>query len=270
MPRSYKLKMVVCGSSNSGKTSFLLGKAQIDPEFNHLGVSFKPIECVVNDSDSYKFIVWDLKVKERFRFLYPIFCRGTSGAFICFDTSNRSSFEEITYWVNIFKSMDHFCEIKIPIILIGTKTDLNNQEIYEKEINEFIKENDIDIDGIFFTSIYDNDRKEKKAEIFKHLIERVEPFYHIYDCSIFIPKEDESFNEFAKSFSVCPVCKRNNHFESLKNFYYSRDPAMLDLRKRLLEFINESKDFDEIYYNKIRFGIPCCSCFEKYFTAKLS
>jgi GTPase SAR1 family protein len=258
--------MVICGSSNSGKTSFLLGKAQIDPEFNHLGVSFKPIECLVNDDDSYKFIVWDLKVKERFRFLYPVFCRGTSAAFICFDTSNRSSFEEISYWVNIFKNLDRFCEEKIPIILIGTKTDLSNQVISDKEINELIVKNNLD--GIFYTSIYDSDRKEKKEEVFKHLIERVEPFYHIYDCSIFIPKEDEYFKGFAKIFSICPVCKRNNHFESLKNFYYSRDPAMLDLKERLLDLIDEASDFDKIYYNKISFGIPCCSCFEKYFSEK--
>ncbi|MFX1385547.1 MAG: hypothetical protein ACFFBP_24295, partial [Promethearchaeota archaeon] len=112
MPRSYKLKMVVGGSSGSGKTSFLLGKAQIEPEFNHLGVSFKPIECVINEGDSYKFIVWDLKVKERFKFLYPIFCRGAAGAFICFDVSNYKSFEELPFWVNVLRNNKIGLEVK--------------------------------------------------------------------------------------------------------------------------------------------------------------
>ena len=96
MPRSYKLKIVVGGSARSGKSSFLLDKDQIESDFNHLGVSFKPIEVLVNDGDTYKFIVWDLKVKDRFRFLYPIFCRGAAGAFLCFDISDRKSCEELT------------------------------------------------------------------------------------------------------------------------------------------------------------------------------
>ena len=258
--RSYKLKMCIGGSSNSGKTSFLLGKGQIDPEFNHLGVSFKSIECIVNEGDSYKFIVWDLKVKERFRFLYPVFCRGASGAFICFDTSNRSSFEEVSYWVKIFRYNGHKIDTKIPIILIGTKTDLPHQQVSKKEVNSLIEE--YDLDGIFYTSLYDNNIKEKKEIIFKNLIEKIEPFYHVHDCSIFIPKEDETFKNFVKFFSICPVCNRNNHFESLKNFYYSRDPIMLNLRERLLELICESTDFSDIYYNKIKLGIPCCSCFD--------
>ncbi len=258
--------MVVGGSSGSGKTSFLLGKAQVDPEFNHLGVSFKPIECVINEGDSYKFIVWDLKVKERFRFLYPIFCRGAAGAFICFDVSNYKSFEELPFWVNVLRDNKIGLEVKIPLILIGTKTDLHHREVFDDEVNELIKK--YDLDGVFYTSVYDNDIKKKRAEIFKNFIENIEPFYQIQDCSIFIPKEDESFNKFARDFSICPVCKRNNHFESLKNFYFSREPAMIELREQLLELLDNSKNFDTIYYNRINIGIPCCSCFEKYFSKK--
>ena len=264
MPGSYKLKMVVGGSSGSGKTSFLLGNTQIDPEFNHLGVSFKPIECVINEVDSYKFIVWDLKVKERFGFLYPIFCKGASAAFICFDTSNHKSFKEIAYWVEIFRNNEKDIEVKIPIILIGTKTDLNHQEVLEEEVNDLIKK--YDLEGVFYTSIYDIDNKEKKEAIFKCLIEKIEPFCHVNDCSIFIPKEDESFKKFVKQFATCPICKRNNHFQSLKNFYFSREPTVVKLREHVLELISKSMNFDDIYYNKISVGIPCCSCFEKHFS----
>lgn len=263
MPRSYKLKMVVGGSSSSGKTSFLLGKAQADPEFNHLGVSFKPIECLINEGDSYKFIVWDLKVKERFNFLYPIFCRGAAGAFICFDVNNRDSLFEIPFWINVFRHNKKGIEVKIPIILIGTKMDLHHREVSDDDINKLIKK--YDLDGVFYTSIYDTNSREKRAAIFKCLIEKIEPFCHVHECSIFIPREDESFKEFAKQFSTCPICKRNNHFESLKNFYFSQEPDIIKLRERLSELVDESKDFDDIYYNKINVGIPCCTCFSKYF-----
>jgi len=157
--------------------------------------------------------------------------------------------------------------VKIPLILIGTKTDLRHRDVFDDDVNKLIKK--YDLDGVFYTSVYDTDNKEKRANIFKCLIENIEPFCHIQDCSIFIPKEDESFKEFASQFSICPICKRNNHFESLKNFYFSREPAMIELREQLLELLDNSKDFDNIYYNKISLGIPCCSCFEKYFSKKI-
>ena len=264
MPGSFKLKMVVGGSSGSGKTSFLLGNTQIEPEFDHLGVSFKSIDCVVNEIDSYKFIIWDLKVKERFGFLYPIFCKGASGAFICFDTSNHKSFEEITYWVEIFRNNEKDIEVKIPVILIGTKTDLNHQEVLEEEVNDLI--NKYDLDGVFYTSIYDIDNEEKKGEIFKCLIEKIEPYCRINDCSIFIPKEDEEFKNFVKQFATCPICKKNLHFQSLRNFYFSREPTVVKLRERVQELIDKLLNFDDIYNNKISLGIPCCACFEMIFS----
>ena len=205
-------------------------------------------------------------MKERFNFLYPIFCRGAAGAFICFDVNDRDSLFEIPFWINVFRHNKKGIEVKMPIILIGTKMDLHHREVSEEDINNLIKK--YDLDGVFYTSIYDTDSKEKRASIFKCLIEKIEPLCHVHDCSIFIPREDESFKEFAKQFSTCPICKRNNHFESLKNFYFSREPVMIELRKRLLELIDKSVDFDNIYYNKITLGIPCCSCFEKYFPKK--
>jgi len=43
---------------------------------------------------------------------------------------------------------------------------------------------------------------------------------------------------------------------------------MMELRERLIELMDASKDFDTLYYNKIRLGIPCCSCFKKQFDKK--
>jgi GTPase SAR1 family protein len=266
LPRSYKLKIVIGGSAGSGKSSFLLGKNQLETDFNHLGVSFKPIEVLINESDSYKFIVWDLKVKERFKFLYPIFCRGAAGAFLCVDVSDPKSFEEIPYWVKVFRENKREDNGSFPIVLICTKTDLNIYSVSMEDINQIVKE--YELDGSFFISIYDDDKKKKKEIIFKHFIEKIEPFYQINECSIFVPKEDEAFKEFVKFFSICPICNRDNHFESLKSFYYTREQSSIILKEKLFELMDASKDFDNLYYNKIRLGIPCCSCFKKFFEKK--
>jgi len=70
MPRSYKLKLVLGGSQNSGKTTFINSNRNKN---SPIGVSFEAIECFVNEGDYFKFIVWDLKDSERFRFIFPIF-----------------------------------------------------------------------------------------------------------------------------------------------------------------------------------------------------
>ena len=258
--------MIIGGAAGSGKTSFLTGKKSLNFEFNNLGVSFKPIECIVNNGDSYQFVCWDPNVKERYRFLFPVFCRGVSCAILCFDVSNHKSFEELSYWIKIVRKNGIINNFKIPIVLIGTKNDLNIREVTDEEAYKLIEQ--FDLDGIFYTSIYENDLKQKKEAAFKILIEKIEPYYQIEDFSIFIPREDNKFKEFLKHFSICPICKSKNHFDSLKNFYYSREPILIKLKEKLLDLIDESNDFDDIYYNDINIGIPCCKCFEMYFGKK--
>jgi len=266
MARTYKLKMIIGGAEGSGKTSFLDGKSSFNLEFNNLGVSFRPIECIINNGDSYQFICWDPNVKQRFRFLFPVFCRGVSCAILCFDISNHKSFEELNFWIKTVRKNGIINNYKIPIVLIGTKNDLYIREVTDDEVNDLIEQ--FDLDGIFFTSIYDKDLKQKKEAIFKILIEKIEPYYQIEDFSIFIPREDSKFKEFLQHFSICPICKSKNHFDSLKKFYYSREPGLIRLKERLLDLIDESKDFDDFYYNEINIGIPCCKCFEMYFEKK--
>jgi len=263
MVRTYKLKMVIGGAAGSGKTSFLTGKPTINLEFNNLGVSFKPVECIINNGDSYQFICWDPNVKERYRFLFPVFCRGVSCAILCFDVSDHKSFEELTYWIKTVRKNGIIDTFKIPIVLIGTKTDLRIREISDEEVNNLIRQ--FDLDGIFYTSIYDKDFKQIKEAIFKKLIEKIEPYYQIEDFSIYIPREDNEFNEFLRTFAVCPICGNQNHYDNLKNFYYSRDPVLIKLKEKLLDLMEESRDFNELYYNEIQIGIPCCKCFDKQF-----
>ncbi|TFG26169.1 MAG: GTP-binding protein [Promethearchaeota archaeon] len=266
MERIYKLKMVIGGAAGSGKSSFLTGKPSINLEFNNLGVSFKPIECIINNGDSYQFICWDPNVKERYRFLFPVFCRGVSCAILCFDLSDHTSFEELPYWIKTVRKNGIIDTFKIPIVLVGTKKDLNIRAVSENEVDNLIDQ--FDLDGIFYSSIYEKNFKQIKEAIFKILIEKIEPYYQIEDFSIYIPREDNEFKDFLRTFSVCPICGNTNHYDSLKNFYYSRDPSLKKLKEKLLDLMEESKDFDDVYYNEINIGIPCCKCFEEQFGNK--
>lgn len=246
------------GASNSGKTTFINGTyfPFNDEEFFHIGVSFKLIDCLVNNEDSYLLQLWDFKVMEQFKCLYPSFCRGAKAALICFDVSDKKSFEELHYWIKIIRKVTG----KIPIILIGTKSDLK-RIIPDREINKIIKT--YQLDGIFYTS-KDNYNRET---IFKKLIKKLDKI-SIKDFAIFLPEYDAKFKNFIDFFSLCPVCKRKLHFNYLKKFYYNKNEDSKRLKDTLLSLIDESNDFDEFYHHNIEIGIPCCKCFEELFGVK--
>jgi glutaredoxin-related protein len=79
------------------------------------------------------------------------------------------------------------------------------------------------------------------------------------------PEEKKVFHKFLEYFSTCPICKGKNHEAYLKTFYFNNGSDKKTLKKRLLKLMDESKDFDDVYYNKILLGIPCCDCFKKFF-----
>ena len=256
MAKSCIFKIIMGGASKSGKTTFLNGTyfPFNDDEFFHIGVSFKLIECLVNNEDSYLLQVWDFKVMEQFKCLYSSFCRGAKGALLCFDVSDRNSFNELDYWIKTLRQISD----NIPIILIGTKNELN-RAISDNEIIQFIKH--YRLDGIFFSSITNFNREM----IFKQLIQNLDKASKIKEFAIFLPEYDTQFKNFIDFFSICPICKRKLHFNYLKKFFYSKNKQLIALRDKLLELIDRSIDFSDMYYNDIDIGIPCCKCFELFF-----
>lgn len=259
LAKSCIFKIIMGGASNSAKTTFINGTyfPFNDEEFFHIGVSFKLIDCLVNNEDSYLLQLWDFKVMEQFKCLYPSFCRGAKGALICFDVSDKKSFDEVHYWIKTIRQVAG----KIPIILIGTKNDLK-RVITDREINIIIKT--YQLDGIFYTSKDNYNRKT----IFKKLINKLDKISKIKEFAIFLPEYDAKFKNFIDFFSLCPICHRKNHFNYLKKFFYSRNEESIRLKDALLSLIEESNDFDELYHNNIEIGIPCCKCFEQLFGVK--
>lgn len=254
LPKSYKLKLILGGAQGSGKTSFISNSTENDTP---IGVSFKPIECYANESDSYKFVIWDLKDRPRFKFLFPLFCRGACAGLLCFDLSNRNSFLELERWIKIFRQSAG----DIPIFLIGTKDDLE-RKISNRETEQLIQK--YHLEGIYYTSIYKEE--DKKVEIFKYIVEKIEPGYPLENFTLFTPKQldTEEYKIFVRYFSICPICKRENHPESLKDFYISKDPKMIKLREQLL-YVLENLDTINVDLKHLSIGMPCCNCYKNIF-----
>jgi small GTP-binding protein len=251
VPKSYKLKLVIGGASGSGKTSFLHGMPINDTP---IGVSFKTIECFINEGDSYKFMIWDLKARERFRFMYPSFCRGACGAILCYDLTDPKSLEALNDWINLIKK--HVGDI--PIVLVGTKKDLNSNAIDQDDLKFFLKKNKVISN--YEISIHDENIKDIKGAIFQKIIENIHPEVEITDFSILFPMQDKDFVEFAEMFLMCPICYKENHIDSLVKFFYSKAPNDVLLRDNLLTLVEDLHKFQNLYL-----GIPCCKCYRKIF-----
>jgi len=256
MPKLYKLKLILGGAQNSGKSSFINWHQKKDTP---IGVSFESVNCYANDGDLYKFLVWDLKDRERFRFLFPLFCRGASVGLICFDLSDKKSFLDLSRWITLFRESAG----EIPIILIGTKADLEKREVSNEEINDLIAREGLDC--AFFTSTFNN--YEKKEEIFREIVQKIDLNYLLNN--FYIPKEfdDKSFRLIEKLLKRCPICKKINHnSRDLKNVYYNKhNPDTMRLRENLLRLIDNLEYINNEHPNKISIGIPCCDCFKKIF-----
>jgi len=257
MPKSYKLKLVLGGSPTSGKNTVINTD---EDNGSPIGVSFKSVECLVNEEDDYKFIVWDLKDRERFRFLFPVFCRGACAGLLCFDLSNKESFSDLNRWITLFKkNMEEF-----PIILIGTNANLANREVSEDAIINLIANNE-DLIYIEYTSLLSEE--ENLEEIFKRLIKTLQPRHTLSHFRLTFNKEDEQLIRLKNFFDRCPICKKSIHNNvGLKNVYKNMvDSDALRLKESLIRLVNNIEEIRVDYSNKITLGIPCCDCYEKIF-----
>ncbi|MFX1364971.1 MAG: Rab family GTPase [Promethearchaeota archaeon] len=73
--------------------------------------------------------VWDFGGEDRFKFLIPSYAKGSSGGIFMFDLTNYESLTNIVNWLpEIRKIMG-----KLPILMVGSKLDLEQQRICKKE-----------------------------------------------------------------------------------------------------------------------------------------
>ncbi|HMF32411.1 MAG TPA: Rab family GTPase [Candidatus Lokiarchaeia archaeon] len=134
-----KAKVTVLGDNGVGKTSLIL--RYVRNEFTEtykptLGADFmvKKLEIEDHPGDSITLAIWDLAGQEDFTQLHDYYLVGTVAAIICFDITDRSTFEHVPNWIAEIKKI---CG-DIPYILVGTKRDLEDErQVTEDEMTIF-------------------------------------------------------------------------------------------------------------------------------------
>ena len=139
-----KIKLLIIGDSNVGKTSMLLNYTDNYFPESHLatiGVEFKVKELY---TDKYKIIlqIWDTAGQERFRSITKSFFRNTNGIIFVYDITSRNSFKNVKDWIKDSELHD----IGFEKILVGNKIDLNDKrEVSLDELKEYGIKKKIDV-----------------------------------------------------------------------------------------------------------------------------
>ena len=153
-------KIIFVGDANTGKTSII--NRIIDNPFSDIyevsiGIDFMS-KNIKFRGQSIKIQIWDSAGQEKYKGLIPSFVRNSSIVFIVYDVSNRSSFDNVSNWIDFVKNIE-----KTTMVLCGNKIDLD-REVNTNEGEEIAREEGIlffecsaktdeNIKNMFFSSI---------------------------------------------------------------------------------------------------------------------
>ena len=132
----YKLKVVVVGDSGVGKTNLI--KRFITNTFSEnskatVGVEFISKSYKINNQ-VFKIEIWDTAGQERYKSITAAYYKGAKGALIVYDTTQKTSYENINKWMVEIKDK---ASKDMKLMIIGNKTDLKDSR--QVETNEALQ-----------------------------------------------------------------------------------------------------------------------------------
>ncbi|MFW9875418.1 MAG: Rab family GTPase, partial [Candidatus Thorarchaeota archaeon] len=77
--------------------------------------------------------IWDFAGEDRFRVLLPAFAKGADGGIFMYDTTRYSTLGQIKDWLSIFEYFGSEGRGKIPIVIVGGKSDLEDRRSVTSE-----------------------------------------------------------------------------------------------------------------------------------------
>ena len=139
MPKEHVLKLLIVGDSGVGKTSLVNrfvndnfeDTTEVTSETNY---SVKQLE--LNSDNAASLQLWDFGGPLRLKHILNNYVMGARGALLLIDMTKNLKIINILEWVNMVRMHD----ISLPIILVGTKCDLKDLIIVNKEQIQHVRE----------------------------------------------------------------------------------------------------------------------------------
>ena len=159
------VKTLFVGDGYVGKTSLLVRYTdQRYEEYptSSIGVDFK-IKTFQHNEKEVKLQLWDPSGINRFRTLSKSYYKHAQGIFLCFDITNKESFESLE---SIIQEIGQLGKSDVMLVLVGTKCDLNDErKVSREEIDEFAQKHKLQfyetsaktgtgVDGMFNAFFY--------------------------------------------------------------------------------------------------------------------
>ncbi|CAC9458920.1 small GTP-binding protein Rab7 [Leishmania donovani] len=134
MEEDLAYKIIVIGSVSVGKsniTSRFCDGAFYPDLVPTLGMDFKYSSCNTLEKRPrcVRLQVWDTSGQDDFVTLTTAFYRNCQGALLCFDLTNRQSFEDLDQW---YERLERYSPVVPPLILVGCKLDLVESHLDEQ------------------------------------------------------------------------------------------------------------------------------------------
>jgi len=117
------IRILMIGDSAVGKTSLVIrfDEDSFSTKFiTTIGVDYRD-KLVDIEGSPIKLQIWDTAGQERFRSLTANFFGKADGFVVCFDVSNRGSFDHVSSWV---KDIHKNARGDVDVVLCGCKCDL--------------------------------------------------------------------------------------------------------------------------------------------------
>ena len=139
-------KVVFFGDGGVGKTTlinrYLTGVFKSDSVIT-IGVDFH-VKKIDIDGKRVSLQIWDFAGEDRFRFLMPSYVVGASGGIFMYDITRYTSLRNFNDWIDIFKQGYKGDNHQMPVIMVGSKLDLEyKRAVSREEAFELAKKNNL-------------------------------------------------------------------------------------------------------------------------------
>ena len=145
---TYNFKVLIIGEPGVGKTSLKVRYTENKFDPNMVGTTyldFKKKIVRINQTETAALSIWDTAGSEKFRSIAKSYLNNSQGILLCFDISNRQSFEELNnFWVNFIEEyIEKFENLKEYIISCSNGMISNTSDIKTKGKLILMKQNNL-------------------------------------------------------------------------------------------------------------------------------